>query len=476
MKRSLMIIGVFAVICGAGGLIFNFNSMLGSMAGKYQNIVDQNNLYYFYSVFYTMSIICIACYLVLIFCGINFFRMKIRYLPIFVGVMVFEVIYFLLIRLIQDDSVLSDSIAAAMGVANGGLMIQFTILFPLWGCILAVWVNRKLKNRDNSDELTIVGSNKQKGLGTKKKFVVGLAFAVIVLLVPMFLIYYFYPEIVFDTAIDFQRYSSQLVNKESKLDDHRLVYLEGGKGDPILFLHGFGSDKDTWVPFAKYLTPKYHLLIPDIPGFGESSKLPTDNYDVKSQIARIDEFTKLKKLTKFHLVGNSGGGMMAAIYSATYPEKVLSLTLIAPTGLRTAKLSEYLKQVKNGNMPELISGTDDYDKWRGFAHVKQDRILAPLKKVAISRAISARPFNEKILNDIKKENLDFESYLPMIKAPTLAIWGDLDKIADVSGLSVLEKNIKDCKTIIIKNTGHFPMREKAEDTSIGYIEFLKNKK
>jgi abhydrolase domain-containing protein 6 len=171
----------------------------------------------------------------------------------------------------------------------------------------------------------MVGGNKMKKfLGYGLLVVV----AVIVLLVGF---YFFFPEAAFKLAMDAQRRSADLVKKEVKVDDHRIVYLERGKGDTVLLLHGFGSNKDIWTAFAKYLKG-YHLVIPDIPGFGESSQILADSYDVESQVGRIARFVEVLKLDKFHMAGNSMGGAFAAAYAAKHPEKILTLALLDTAG------------------------------------------------------------------------------------------------------------------------------------------------
>jgi len=74
-----------------------------------------------------------------------------------------------------------------------------------------------------------------------------------------------------------------------------------------------------------------------------------------------------------------------------------------------------------------------------------------------------------------RENL-LKPYLPQIEAPVLIIWGDSDKILDVGGVSVLEKNLKNYQTVIMKNTGHTPMLEKPRETASYYVSYLKANK
>jgi pimeloyl-ACP methyl ester carboxylesterase len=87
-----------------------------------------------------------------------------------------------------------------------------------------------------------------------------------------------------------------------------------------------------------------------------------------------------------------------------------------------------------------------------------------------------RKFNEKIGLDLFHEAFALEPSLPMIQAPVLIIWGDHDKILDVSGASVLEKGLKNHRTVIMKETGHVPMMEKPLETAAAYMSFLKDQR
>lgn len=190
--------------------------------------------------------------------------------------------------------------------------------------------------------------------------------AVVVLLASFYLLF---PEKVFKLAVDAQRRSADLAKKEVQIDDHKIVYLEGGTGETVVLLHGFGCNKDFWTAFAKDLKG-YHLVIPDIPGFGESSQVPTDHYDVESQVGRIHRFVEALKLDKFHLAGNSLGGAYAATYEARHPEKVLTLALLDTAGVPFQKKSEFILQLEKGKNLLLAGNMEEFDQLMALVYVK----------------------------------------------------------------------------------------------------------
>ena len=308
-----------------------------------------------------------------------------------------------------------------------------------------------------------------------KKFL-GYGLMVVVAIVVLLALFYFlFPKAVFKFAIDAQRRSADLVKKEVQVDDHRIVYLEGGKGETVVLLHGFGGNKDHWTAFAKYIKG-YHLVIPDVPGFGESSQVPTGSYSVESQVRRIDRFVEVLKLDKFHMAGNSLGGTLTATYGAKHPEKVLTLALLDPAGAPSQKKSEFVIQLEKGNNLLLASNTEDYDNLMAFVFVKRPQIPASFKKIIAADLIAHTEFNKKIWNDAQPLQFSLAPFLPLIQSPVLIIWGDQDKMLDVGGVAFLEKNLKNYRTVIMKDMGHAPMFEKPEETAKVYVSFLKEKR
>ena len=68
--------------------------------------------------------------------------------------------------------------------------------------------------------------------------------------------------------IGLERFTSGLKRRVIQVGDHRIVYSEGGQGEPVVLLHGFGASADSWNRFAKPLTKRYHVIAPDQAGLG----------------------------------------------------------------------------------------------------------------------------------------------------------------------------------------------------------------
>ena len=304
-----------------------------------------------------------------------------------------------------------------------------------------------------------------------------LSIIAVIVIVVCAVLYFVAPSYLYNKAIDGRRSEAKLTIKSLDIPDFRIVYAEGGTGDTIIMVHGFGGNKDNWLSLAKLFTSNYRVIIPDLPGFGDSSKPQDKKYNIMSEVERLNLFAKELKLTKFHLVGNSMGGNIAGNYAADYPEMVKTLALFDAAGVISPIKSEFILLLEKGINPLIIKEVNDYDKFFEFVFVKPPQIPSVIKKYLAKQALKAGPFNKKILKDqMDSDIVVLQSKLNKITAPTLIVWGDSDKVIHISSVPIFEKNIRNSKSVIIKECGHVPMMEKPEETASIYQGFLKGEK
>ncbi|MDB5346402.1 MAG: hypothetical protein JWP89_4779 [Schlesneria sp.] len=138
---ACVFIGVCYILAALLGLLYNAISMTAVVLDSSAQVpfMKHDDYPFFYHAFFTMSGICVACYLVLFVCGIDLVRFRLRSTGLVTLVMVFEVIYFFSICTWWRDPTVGLSVAAATGIANGGLVVQFLVLLPLWGPIILWW-------------------------------------------------------------------------------------------------------------------------------------------------------------------------------------------------------------------------------------------------------------------------------------------------------------------------------------------------
>src|SRR5688572_11610820 len=115
-----------------------------------------------------------------------------------------------------------------------------------------------------------------------------------------------------------------------------IAYVEKGKGDPILFIHGLGGNLSHWLKQVEGLSSNYHCIAIDLPGYGHSDKeVKTEKNQLSFYADVLHDFIRKKGLQKVTLAGHSMGGQVAMIIAHQYPGIVSKLVLAAPAGLET---------------------------------------------------------------------------------------------------------------------------------------------
>ncbi len=306
----------------------------------------------------------------------------------------------------------------------------------------------------------------------KKKVVVILA-VVAALAVGL---YFVLPGLVVKWARQSDRKASGLQEKSIRVADHEIAYLEGGRGEPILMVHGFAANKDNWTRFAKFITPAYRVVALDLPGFGSSTYLETASYGAADQAKRLEQFANAVGLNTFHIMGNSMGGHIAGRFTVMYPKRVLTLGLFNSAGVTSPVPSEMAKRLAKGEPNPLISGSvAEFDRLLGFVFVTPPEIPGFAKKVLVDEAMKHKAGNQKIFKQLEAETGALEPDIQKIKARTFVLWGDHDRVLDVSCVQVLKKGLTNCTTVIMKDCGHLPMIERPEEAAGHYLAFLKGK-
>lgn len=251
-------------------------------------------------------------------------------------------------------------------------------------------------------------------------------------------------------------------------------YYQGGPedGETILMIHGFAASKDNWLPLARHLTDRYRVIAIDLPGFGDSSK-PEGSYDVGTQVERIARFTHALQLDDLHLIGNSMGGHISALYAARYPQQVRTLALIANAGITAPRKSELFARLEGGEAnPLVVKSSEDFQRLLDFLFVEPPALPAPLQRHLAGQAVARSQWHERIFAQLVQRYIPLEPELGKIQAPTLLLWGEQDRVLDVSSIEVMQARLKQAEVVVMPDTGHAPMIERPDETARHYQAFL----
>jgi pimeloyl-ACP methyl ester carboxylesterase len=107
----------------------------------------------------------------------------------------------------------------------------------------------------------------------------------------------------------------------------KIHYVIGGKGDPLLLIHGFGQNWYMWNRLLPELSKRFTVVAPDLRGVGESEKT-NGGYDKKNMAVDMHELMKELGFSQINLAGHDIGLMVAYAYAAQFPDDVKKLALL----------------------------------------------------------------------------------------------------------------------------------------------------
>ena len=262
-------------------------------------------------------------------------------------------------------------------------------------------------------------------------------------------------------------------HKTVNLDGVNVHYVEAGVGPALVLVHGLGASHVTWHENIQPLADAgFRVFAPDLPGHGDSDKPESINYDPLAGADLIDSFLTAAGVERAALVGNSAGGLVAALYALEHPKRVERLILVAAGGLGR-DMTWFLRLVSLPVLGEII-----YQPWLqsvGQLNRKMlfhrtppiaDEVFSELDRVR-SLPGSQRALLRSIRSSINYAGLREQRFildrLTQLEMPVLTIWGENDLILPVEHASSVRNALPSSLVKTIPECGHWPQMEKAAE-------------
>jgi pimeloyl-ACP methyl ester carboxylesterase len=282
---------------------------------------------------------------------------------------------------------------------------------------------------------------------------------------------YLAPEKTARWFIESERKRAGLVRKEIDLPGvARYVYLEGGQGEPLMLLHGFGANKDNFARVARFLTPHYRVIVPDHVGFGESAHPQEADYSPTAQAVRLGALAQALGIETLHLGGSSMGGQIALTFAALEPMRVKSLWLLDAAGVWTAPESELRKVIREtGQNPLMARNEDEFARLVRFVMSDPPFVPRRILDVLAQERIGNFDLEKRIFQQIAADSI--ESRINGLQTPALIVWGAQDRAVHVGTTDVLHKLLPRSQVVIMPGIGHLPMLERPRQSAEDYLRF-----
>lgn len=267
-----------------------------------------------------------------------------------------------------------------------------------------------------------------------------------------------------------------------KIEGKKIHYLTAGQGPAVLLLHGYTQTSRMWRPLIERLKEKFTVYAPDLPGIGDSD-VPKSGADMKTAAIRIHALAKSLGITKARVVGHDIGLMVAYAYAAQFPAEVEKLVvmdafLLGVAGWELAYNNDNLWHFRfHGLTPEaLVKGREKIyfayfwnelaaDKNRSLRVADRNAYVAAYSRPGRMRAgwayFAAWPETAKDFAEMAKTKLTM---------PVLSIAGEKASAAIlVPQMKLVATNVT---AVDLKDTGHWLMEERPEETMEALIAFL----
>lgn len=241
--------------------------------------------------------------------------------------------------------------------------------------------------------------------------------------------------------------------------------------ETVVLLHGYSSDRFIFVRFAKHLTAHYNLVIPDLAGHGDNAFDDSISYAATAQARRVNELLQELGISKAHIAGNSMGGLISAHYALLYPDQTLSIAVIDPAGVTAPEESDMFRMLAQGRNPFEIESRSEFAEFYEMTMHRPPYMPASVLAAIAEDYIARRP-ELKIIHDHFHDSEPLDGLLGNIKVPSLVIWGDKDRLLDVSAAPIWGTGIRDSTVLIFQDIGHMPQFEVPKESAASYRAFL----
>jgi len=251
--------------------------------------------------------------------------------------------------------------------------------------------------------------------------------------------------------------------RSEQVGAHRIHFWQVGPdgGTPVVLLHGFGASKENWISLLPGLNRRgMTLYVPDLPGFGQSTYLHTDRYTYDKQAARLALWASHLGAGPAHWAGSSMGGAICATLAAQFPEAVRSITLMNAAGMGAERMSPLDQELMAGSNLLIPENRAQVKRLFLMTTHRHNRLFSALMAPAVHRDMTHRaPVGHHVFADMLQPETPVPELLDKISAPVQIIWGEEDRIVDVSSAYRYAALIADARVEIMPGIGHLPMLE-----------------
>lgn len=252
------------------------------------------------------------------------------------------------------------------------------------------------------------------------------------------------------------------------IDGHKMHFIDEGKGETVLFVHGTPSWSFDFRNIIKALSKNYRCIAIDHIGFGLSDKPEHHDYSTQNHSLALERFIEENNLNDITLVVHDFGGPIGLNVAIKHPEKIKRLVILNSWMWSSAKDKEFIrfsKILKSPLLPFLYRYLNFSPRFllpASFGNRKlPKRLLSQFTKPFANRRErnGALAFAHSLLNDQDWFESLWREKEKLNQKPTLFIWGIKDRFISQKYLEKFKSGFKNHQTLELHDCGHFPQEE-----------------
>ncbi len=258
-------------------------------------------------------------------------------------------------------------------------------------------------------------------------------------------------------------------NFHTTRDGHKLHYLDEGKGEVLILVHG----NPTWSFFyrnlVKHLSKRFRVIVPDHIGMGLSDHPQDYNYCLENHINNLKELTNSLNISNYSLGVHDWGGAIGLGLATDCPEKLQKLIILNTAAFTTPIISKRIDLLRKGPWSEWMIRRFNGFAWPATFMAVTKKLDKNIKNGYLFpyHDYKSRIATAKFVKDIPMSEdhpsyhtlLNIEKSLPMINCPKLIIWGGKDFCFHDYFYKKWNAIYPDAETMYLKNAGHYVLED-----------------
>ena len=254
-----------------------------------------------------------------------------------------------------------------------------------------------------------------------------------------------------------------------QIDGYNIRYLESGSSkNTLVLIHGLGASAERWAKVIPLFDDTYHVIVPDLVGFGYSDK-PTVDYTPDFFSEFLENFFAASNIRRPSIIGSSLGGQIAIEYAARHSEHIEKLVLVSPAGIMKKSTPALDAYIMAALYPSVTSVKNAFEMMEGSGKDADDNIVNGfVQRMQLPNAKLA--FMSTILGLKNSESITAK--LSSISVPTLVVWGANDPVIPIDYADDFISAINNCRFFKMDGIGHTPYVQDPHIFASKVLEFL----